>query len=203
METLKDHFIYEYNPELLYDMFYSLSDQMKELHERKQFIPGLNMGKIVVDKSIHFSQAQPAFMREEAKRQNITAFAKIMIGCYLSQGVKFQDLSVIEDSWFLENLDDIFQCVQYPGFEKEYFRRVFSGENIYYSDYMDKINQEEQISNAKSEGRIRSLVKSNGHNMLPEETQKAARIHVAFNPLLVGLSIAVIAVMTIMFILIN
>lgn len=205
MESLKEKFLYEYNPDILSSMFEMLFEQLKDTHLKNDYIPDLNMGNIVFDKGVKLDNKIKSDNIEEDKGQNIRALAKIMIGCYLSQGVYFNDLSHIDDSWFEEHLSEIFKCVNYEDFDEEYFRSVLiDKKNYYYSDYLKRKRQKKQLEGADvseiHESGIR-LTKNNG--AASKSIDEDAKLQALFNPLLIGFSIAIISVIILMVILLN
>ena len=212
METLKDRLLYDYDPEELPKIFNKLFLKLKNIHKENKFVPWLNINSIVCSEDdFIFVNSVKTDNIEEKSGENIRALAKIMIGCYMRQGDLFNDLSQTPDSWFINNLDNIFSCFNYEDFDKEYFYGVFvEQKNDYYSEYLNRKKQSAQLSEVgKTQGFMKVLKNPNvpGINEHGEEEinklDMTARMHTAFNPLLIGMSIAVIAVVTIMIILLN
>ena len=210
MELLRDRLLYDYNPENFPRMFSGLFDELKSLHFQGKYVPWLNINSIAIndDNKAYFVNSVKSDNVSEDSKKNIKALAKIMIGCYMRQGTNLNDLSITEDEWFKKNLNTIFSCIVYEDFDKEYFQSVLDGNSTYYSDYLREKRQAEQLNGAMSYGH--SKVLSNGKNMLPKDGQTTnrqdrigANMSVAFNPLLIGMTIAILAVITIMAILLN
>ena len=220
METLKEKFIYEFNPDNLADMFEKLFRKLHAIHFDGKYIPNLSMANIAFDdnNNVHLVNATPIENVKEIKGQNIRALAKIMIGCYLSQGTLFNDLSYTDDSWFVDNLDTIFQCINYPSVDKEYFYSIFvDKKDEYYSDYLNNKREHNSLAGLQEKGFVKtlktaaSMLYNDNSKELEQDIQQkdetnwkmSAKLHTAFNPLLIGVSIATIAVITIMAILLN
>lgn len=211
METLKDRLLYDYDPYKLPELFSGLFGELKSLHTQGKVVPWLNLDSIAVDddNKAHFVNTVPA-KDEGYFFENTKALAKVMIGCYLRQGNHFNDLSLTEDDWFITNLDTIFSCFNYEDFDKEYFYGVLvEHKNYYYSDYLNRKRQSEKLSGVgKTEGLRKVLINPNAPaiNESYDEDKKldiSARMHSEFSTLLIGISIAVIAVITILIILLN
>lgn len=216
MESLKEKFICDFNPDTVADLFEELFNRLHAIHFEGKYIPNLNMDNIVFnDKDdAGFVNIKPMDDPEKYKGENIRALAKIMIGCYLSQGPLFNDLSYTEDSWFVDNLDTIFKCINYPEVDKDYFYFVFKEKkNYYYSDYINRKRQNEQLENASQSQKqgFRKVLRGAGSELYrdveeidkPSEVKTSAKIHTAFNPLLIGISIAIIFIIITMVVLLN
>ena len=205
MESLKERFLYDFNPEMLSSLFELLFKELKVKHLKNKYIPELNMGNIIVDKEITFDNVQSTDNIEKEKGENIRALAKIMIGCFLSQGVYFNDLSRMPDTWFEEHLTEMFGCINYEDVDEEYFRSVLiDKKNYYYSDYLQRKRQKKQLEGADvseiHESGIR-LTKNNG--AASKSIDEDAKLQALFNPLLIGFSVAIISVIILMVILLN
>ncbi len=211
METLKSYFLYEKNTDGVSEIYENLSRQLKAVHARETVVANMNSDEIVLDETPAFHPEMP-FNYPVEKRYNIKALAKMMIGTYLSLGTGFKDFSSVDDSWFIDNLDTIFDTIHEENFDKEYFASVFlEGKDDYYSDYLDRKRQAAALQGKSNEkGFVKELKTaasalyedlSNQEENTNEKT--AANMQIAFNPLLIGISLAIVSILFIMLALVN
>ena len=111
---------------------------------------------------------------------------------------------------FISNFDSIFDAINEENFDKEYFSSVLlEGKNYYYSDYLDRKRQSESLEGKSNIQGYRKVLRTAGSELYQnlddeiEIQEKSANMHISFNPLLIGVSVAIIAVLVIMLILIN
>ena len=192
METLKEYFLSNNDYSNLPNIFSNLSKQLKIIHDNGMVIPLLNSDKIAVDNGeFSFQYMTEANNYELEKRRNITAFAKLMLGTYLSLSTNFNDFSSVDDNWFSQNIDSILNSITADNFDKEYFDEVFkNGEDTYYSDFLDRKRQSEELGGKgnintyskvlkNSASALYSLGDTEGNN---EDLKKSASINYLFYP---------------------
>ncbi len=211
METLKDSLLYEQDLDLVPEMFEKMFRELKIIHSNGMIVPNINSEEIVFGGSMLFKTIKQPTNFDEQKRKNILSLSKIMIGTYLSLETGFRDFSAVDDKWFIDNFETIFNTMNYKDFDKEYFESVFlDGKNYYYSDYLDRKRQGESLqgnSNIQGYKKVLRTAGSSLYEDLSDEEitvkEKNANLQTAFNPLLIGISVALITVLTIMLILVN
>ena len=206
METLREHFSYEKDYDELPELFESLSRQLKIIHNNNMIIPKLNSDVIIMGDSMAYKPIRQDEDNPNEKRRNLLDLNKLMIGTYMSLESGFKDFSQVDDSWFLENLDGIFDSLHYNDFDKEYFSSVFlEGNDDYYCDYLDRKRQSESLQGKSNVVSYKKVLRNAGSNLyedLSEEEsnikEKNANIHAEFNPLLVIVSLAILTILLIM-----
>ena len=215
MGTLKDYFSYELDSEELSSVFEDLSRQLKIIHSNNMVVPDLTSNEIIFNQKLSFKTIEPSNNFEAEKRNNIIAFAKIIIGSYLSIGTGFIDFSLVDNSWFIENFDTIFSTVHEENFDEEYFRSVFlEGKNYYYSDYLDRKKQSEALQGKSNIQGYRKVLRNAGSSLYEEMSgeyednedeikEKNANLKVLFNPMLIGIMFVIITFVLIIISLMN
>jgi hypothetical protein len=174
-----------------------------------QSINNLSSTNILFDgNSFIFSDVNSSNNIELDKRKNIVSLAKLILGGYLSAANGFRDFSSVDDSWFIQNLDDICETITDDNFDQDYFYSLFTeGNNEYYCDYLERKKQSESIG---GKGNIRSYKKvlSNAaSNFYEDQTEvddlsvekKTAQVTPIFYPLLIGMSLATVLAMYLIF----
>lgn len=209
METLKDYFSYENDIDEVSGIFENLSRQLKIIHSKDMYVPNLSSKEIIVDDDVSFENMTFSENIEADKRKNILSLAKIMIGTYLSINTGFKDFSSVDDKWFLDNLDSIFETINVENFDKDYFSSIFlEGNNTYYSEYLDRKRQGEVLQGTSNVQGYRKVLRNAGSSLYQEMDdqidirEKNANLQTNFNPLLIGFSLAVITVLVIAVVLI-
>ena len=219
METLKEHFAYEpVDLKELPEIFRKLSETLELIHSKGAVVNLLNSDTTLYDTpeftSLKRPENQSSFEKE--KKDNIVALGKMMVGCYVSKETGFTDFSGIKTEWFVANEENIFKYFQYDDFDREYFKPLFENdmaiergiaeEIAYYHVYLRRKEQAEKLRNisgsANEKGTTKALI-SPYYKGTVEDNSKAARLHVHFNPLLIVISIAAIAVIVTMISLLN
>lgn len=211
METLKDSMQYEHDFDDIPELYEKLFRELKVIHSNNMVVPEINSEEIIFGKSMMFKSIKKPSNFEVEKRNNILSLSKLMIGSYLSLGTGFKDFSSVDNEWFKDNIDNIFSTMNYEDFDKEYFEVVFlEGKNYYYSDYLDRKRQGETLQGNRNVQGYKKVLRTAGSNLyedLSDEEdiikEKNANMQTAFNPLLIAASIAIIAVLVIMIVLIN
>ena len=216
METLRTHFSYEKDLDSVPGLFENLSKQLKVIHSNNMVVPRINSDEIYLfdegDDSLSFRTAKADSIEEfeQMKRQNIVALAKLMIGTYVSSNTGFRDFSNESDEWFHLNFDDIFDTFTEKDFDREYFSSVLlEGNNYYYSDYLNRKRQSESLEGKQNIQGYKKVLRTAGSELyqdLEEEEEikeKAGNIQITFNPLLIGISLAIITVLLIMYALVK
>lgn len=212
METLNDFFLYENDLDSVSEIYEELSRQLKIIHSNNMIVNNINSKSITYDDNLNFEDISSPSNFEADKRNNIISLAKMMIGTYLSLGTGFKDFSSVDDSWFTDNLDNIFETIVIKDFDKEYFESIFvDGNNYYYSDYLDRKRQSESLQGNSNIQAYKKVLRNAGSSLYEEmeeqeeitNSKNSANIHVSFNPLLIALSIAVVTIIIMMIVLIN
>lgn len=211
METLKEHFSYERDFDELPELFENLSRQLRIIHSNNMIVPKVNANEIVLGEAMAYHPVRLESDNPNAKRRNLLDFNKIMIGAYLSLGTGFKDFSSVDDSWFLENFDSIFDTIHYDDFDKEYFSSVFfDGKNDYYCDYLDRKRQSESLQGNTNVVGYKKVLRNAGSSLYEELSdeesnikEKNANLQSAFNPILIIISLLIITIIVTMMILIS
>ena len=209
METLREHFTYEQVAlEEVPEKFKELSETLEEIHSKGAVVKPLNSDTTIYNSKEFTNISYPSNFELERKA-NILSLGKLMVGCFVSSGTGFKDFSDIDTDWFRNNTDTIFDCFHYKDFDRDYFEPLFNGNEEYYSDYIDKKRQAARLKGtAIEQSNARVLAKRNGsipaiEGREEDYMEEAARVHMNFNPLIIGLSIAIIAIIITMIILLN
>jgi hypothetical protein len=210
METLRTHFSYENDLENVSELYENLSRQLKIIHSNNMVVPNINSDEIYLGESMAFKPVKESDNYQMIKRQNIVSFSKLMIGTYLSLKTGFKDFSNVDDQWFIDNMDTIFSTINEENFDKDYFSSVLlEGNDYYYSDYLDRKRQSESLEGKSNIQGYRKVLKTAGSELYQnleydtEIKEKNANIHITFNPLLIGISLAVITILVIMIALVK
>lgn len=211
METLREVYSYDNNLDDATEVFYKISRELKIIHANNMVVPNLNSNEIVFGDSMYFKNMRKSNNFEIEKRNNILSLAKIMIGVYLSSKNEFRDYSEVNDEWFVNNLDTIFEVFNYPDFDKDYFSSIFlEGNDYYYSDYIDRKRQSEALQGNNNIKGYTKVLRNAGSSLYEDLCEidnsikeKNANMQTAFNPLLIGISIAIVSILLIMFVLVN
>ena len=192
METLKEYFLSNNDYSNLPNIFINISKQLKIIHDNGMVIPLLNSDKIAVDNGeFSFQYMTEANNYELEKRRNITAFAKLMLGTYLSLSTNFNDFSSVDDNWFSQNIDSILNSITADNFDKEYFDEVFkNGEDTYYSDFLDRKRQSEELGGKGNINTYSKVLKNSASALYSsgdtegnnEDLKKSASINYLFYP---------------------
>lgn len=196
METLSQYFLYNNDYSNIKNIFVNLSRQLKIIHEHGMIIPNLNSESIVVDDDFSFSTMEGTDNFSLDQRKNMISFAKIILGTYLSLPNGFKDFSNVNDEWFVNNINDICSSIADENFDSQYFKSIFlEGSNEYYSDYIDRKNQEESLSSKSNIQGYKKVLANAASKLYQEQVfdeedlsidQKKASINSIFYPLLVG-----------------
>lgn len=210
METLRTYFSYENDIDNVSELFENLSRQLKVIHANNMVVPNINSDETYLGESMAFRTVKAGEDFQAKKRQNIISFSKLMIGTYLSLKSGFKDFSNVDDSWFLDNFDTIFQTINEENFDKDYFYSVLKeGKDYYYSDYLDRKRQSESLEGKSNIQGYRKVLRTAGSELYQELDdeieikEKNANIKITFNPLLIGISLAIITILLIMLALVN
>ena len=219
METIREHLTYE-KADLneLPKRFEELSKTLEFIHSKGAVVHPLNSDTTGYD-SPEFSSLRRPIDFEKERRENIVSLGKLMVGCYVSNETGFKDFSDVDTNWFSEKEGDIFNCFHYEDFDREYFKPLFDNQKnmfdepkdiaetiCYYHVYLNRKRQAERLKGAaQNKGTTKSLVNPHfkGLTDSDESLNTAAQMHISLNPLLIGMSIAIFAVITIMVILLN
>lgn len=203
MDTLKSYFMYENDTSNISDIFNNLSKQLKIIHSHGMVVPNLSSESIVVDEDYNLSFDNMEYAEDNdfvsQKRRNIVDLAKIILGAYLSLETGFRDFSTVDDEWFAKNVDGINEAIIAEGFEKDYYIELFSGSNEYYSDYLDRMKQMNNLSGSQNVNSYKKVLRTAASSLyedaseeVPEVVEsKTASISAYFYPILVGLSLLV------------
>lgn len=215
MEKLNDYFLYDYTDNGLSDMMDRLSEHLKELHSKNQYVPNLSSNTIMYDgEDFVFTDIEPSSNIELDKRKNLTALAKLFLGCHLSVGNGFKDFSELDDSWIIQNLDDICDTITDEDFNADYFRALFNeGSNEYYTDYLDRMAQNAELGGKGNTNAYKKVLSNAASSIYAEPTyetsedyedvttveKKTAQVTPIFYPLLIGLSLTAVVGMYVIF----
>ena len=212
--TLKFAYSDDNNIDDVTEVFEAIFRELKIIHSNNHVVHNLDSNKIYFGKSTFFSENDygTSYNFEAEKRENILSLAKIMIGIYLSNKNGFRDYSEVNTEWFVNNFDTIFEVFNYPDFDKEYFSSIFlEGKDYYYSDYLDGKRQSEALQGNSNIHGYTKVLRNAGSSLYEDLSEidnsiikeKNANIQTTFNPLLIGISIAIITLLFIMFVLVN
>ena len=177
METLKEHFTYNLDPDQAREIF-----RLKELHSQGKYAD-------ITSETIGFVEDYD-FLRvykgsnEELRKKNIESLAKLAVGTYFSlPSGTFYDYSCFPT----ENLRNYFDSIEsnipvvYP--EDSYYREVLVNGNMwYYNDYLNTIKKQSQ---GKGNNRVLTYSTPQGKAMTNKE--EAAFVNLAFYPIIVSL----------------
>lgn len=196
MEKLNSYLIYNLDSIDLSELFNNLSKQLKLLHSYDKVVPNLSGETILCDEQgFSFDGMADSNNLEVDKRSNLLSLGKLLLGYYLTKSGTLSDLSSVDDNWFIQKVDSICDTITDDSFNGDYFSSLFNGSNEYYSDYLDRIKQNEALG-GKGNVRTYKKVLSNATSELyddqsEEQIMKDASISGVFYPLLIGLSLIV------------
>ena len=106
--------------------------------------------------------------------------------------------------WIFKDTTDYFveTTNPYDNFDKEYFYSVFfEGKDDYYSDYLDRKKQSESLQGKSNLQEFRKVLRTAGSSLYEDQEEqevkeKNANIQIAFNPLLIGLSLTILSILS-------
>lgn len=196
METLESYFLYETDYSSINKIFSDLSRKLKDFHSRNIVVNNLDASNVVYkDGSFEFKNVSEN-NNESAKRKNIVTLGKMMLGTYLSLSTGFKDFSLVQDSWFSQNIDEITSSIMSEDFDQLYFRQLFSGSNEYYSDYLDRKKQSDELNSKNNVAQYKKVLKNAASSLSDEQDfvideevdveRKTASLSTFFYPLLIG-----------------
>ncbi|MBE6151519.1 MAG: hypothetical protein IJZ46_05300 [Bacilli bacterium] len=182
METLKEHFTYNLDPDQAREIFIKLDSRLKELHSEGKYAD-------ITSETIGFVEDYD-FLRvykgsnEELRKKNIESLAKLAVGTYFSlPSGTFYDYSCFPT----ENLRNYFDSIEsnipvvYP--EDSYYREVLVNGNMwYYNDYLNTIKKQ-----AQGKGNNRVLTYSTPQGKAMTNKEEAAFVNLAFYPIIISL----------------
>lgn len=199
METLNQYFSYNKDYNDMINAYRVLYKKMKIIHDNGMQVPYIDSNHILYDGSFSFDSMVLSQNIEVGRRENLLSLTKLFLGTYLSLSTEFRDFSQVDDEWVSTNLNSINDSITEEYYPKEYFSSVLlNGENLYYSDYLDKIEKENSyntISNKNSYKKVltnvgSSLYQDNSMNMdidneVSSIEKKSAFINIMFYPVLI------------------
>ena len=207
METIREHLTEEKaDLDELPKKFEELSKTLEYINSKGAVVYPLNSDTTGYD-SPEFSRLKRPMNFEEERKGNIVSLGKLMVGCFVSNETGFKDFSNVDSEWFKNNENGIFDCFHVkPLFENDVnSERSLSEEIAYYHVYLKRKRQAEKLKGAsQNKGVAKALINPHFKGMTDDETlNAAAKMHTSLSPLIIGISIAILAVITIMVFLIN
>lgn len=209
METLGNYFSYNNDYSEINPIYNELSQQLKEIHSNGKVVSDFSAGSIAYDAGSEFLAVGDPVNFEAEKRKNVVAFAKLLLGTYLSLSTGFTDFSNVDDSFFFENIDDICSSITADDFYPEYFYGVFKeGKNEYYCDFLARKQQEQALSGKQNEATYRKVLANAASSLYADNnesddidlTKKQASVNTLFYPILI---VGTLLILGLLIVLIN
>lgn len=201
METLESYFLYEKSSSNIKNIFENLSRQLKIIHSHGMTVSNISSNSIILNGDNFSFQEMERPMENEfesEKKRNIVTLAKMMIGAYLSVGNGYRDFSQVDDKWFINNIEEINSAIIDEGYDKSYYSQLFNGSFEYYSDYLDRMKQNNSISGKENVNKYAKVLRTSSSNLYEDQSDtndysdiesKSASISSYFYPILIGVSI--------------
>ena len=182
METLKEHFTYNLDPDQAREIFIKLDSRLKELHSEGKYVD-------ITSETIGFVEDYD-FLRvykglnEQLRKSNIESLAKLAVGTYFSlPSGTFYDYSCFPTEELKNYFDSIESNIPVVYPEDSYYREVLVNGNMwYYSDYLNTIKKQ-----AQGKGNNRVLTYSTPQGKAMTNKEEAAFINLAFYPIIISL----------------
>ena len=189
MENLGQYFVYNNDPEQARDVFISLDNQLKLIHE-KGYTVDINSSSIIYENGFGFSKFY-AGLTEETRRKNIEDLAKLAVGTYFSIPTgTFSDYTHLPNEYIRDNFDIMESNILKVNPNDDYYREVLVNGNIsYYNDYLKQLKLSNPQGKANESSRVLSYSTPQGRAMANKD--EAAFINLAFYPIIISLFIVI------------
>lgn len=182
METLKEHFTYNLDPDQAREIFIKLDSRLKELHSQGKYAD-------ITSETIGFVEDYD-FLRvykgsnDDLRRSNIESLAKLAVGTYFSlPSGTFYDYSCFPTESLRNYFDSIESNIPVVYPEDSYYREVLVNGNMwYYNDYLNNIKKQSQ-----GKGNNRVLTYSTPQGKAMANKDEAAFLNLAFYPIIISL----------------
>ncbi len=185
METLGQFFSYNNDPETVRDVFLSLDNQMKLIHERGYSVD-INSSSIVYENGLGFARFKPN-LTEEERKNNVVDLAKLAVGTYFSLPTgSFSDYTHFPNDYIKDNFAIMETCILPATDNDNYYRDVLvNGSSAYYNDYLKELKaRNSQNHTPHSNSRVLSYSTQEGRAMTNDNNKEAAFISIAFYPIM-------------------
>jgi len=201
METLNQYFSYNKDYNDMINAYRILYKKMKIIHDNGMQVPYIDSNHILYDGTFSFDSMVLSQNIEVGKRENLLSLTKLFLGTYLSLSTEFRDFSQVDNEWFSSNIDSISNSVTEEDYPKEYFLSVLlNGENLYFSDYLDKIERENSYNSMSNKNVYKKVLSNAGSSLYQDNSinsnndndnefssieKKSAFINIMFYPVLI------------------
>lgn len=195
METLNQYFSYNNDIEKARDIFLSLDNQLKLIHNRGYSVE-INSSSIVYENGFSFSKFNYG-LSEEERLSNIQDLCKLAVGTYFSlPSGTFCDYTHLPNEYIYENFDVMESSILKATANDSYYREILvNNKCIYYNDYLKELSKNNN-GKGNTNGRVLSYYTPQGQAMTNKD--EAAFIELAFYPIIVTLSIIMLYVVYIL-----
>ena len=214
MDNLDSYFLYNADDINMSEVFDQLSRNLKFIHSNNQVVGNISSSSIIFDgNNFIFGSVEETDNFARDKRRNLISLAKLVLGGYLTGGNGINNFVEADDNWFIQNIDSICDNITADDFNSDYFYSLFEeGSDEYYCDYLQRKKQNEALGGKGNTNAYKKVLTNaaSGIYSAPayeeyEEDEvstiekKSAQITPIFYPLLIGISLATVITMYIIF----
>ena len=152
--TLNEYLTYNGN-ENISEKFIDLYRDLEVINRNDLVVTNMDMDHIYLDKTGNFVfDDNYSIGDEEDVNDNLMDLTKIFFGSYLQSPEGYRDYSKMSTDWVIDAFEELKDTIPDPDFEKDYFRRVFDGEIVYYNKYKEK-DEKKEIKPSKTKKLVR------------------------------------------------
>lgn len=214
MDTLESYFLYNADGINMSEIFDQLSRSLKDIHNNNQVVDNFNSSSILFDgDNFTFGSVEKTDNLARDKRRNLISLAKLALGGYLTGGNGINSFIEADDNWFIQNIDDICGNITADDFNSDYFYSLFTeGSDEYYCDYLQRKKQNESLGGKGNTNAYKKVLTNAASGIysapayddnVEEEVstveKKSAQVTPIFYPLLIGMSLATVIAMYLIF----
>ena len=153
--TLNEYLTYNGN-ENIGEMFIDLYRDLEIINKNDLVIMNMDMDHIYLDEDSNSFAFDDEFKMgdEKAINDNLMDLTKIFFGSYVESPTGYKDFSKASTDWVIDAFDELKDTIPNPDFEKDYFRRVFDGEIVYFNRYKEK-EKDKEVEPSKTKKMIK------------------------------------------------
>ena len=127
-------------------MFIDLYRDLEIINKNDLVIDNMDMDHIYLNEDTNSFAFDDEYSMgdEDAINDNLMDLTKIFFGSYVESPSGYKDFSKASTDWVKDVFDELKDEIPNPDFEKDYFRRVFDGEIIYFNRYKEKEKEKKE-----------------------------------------------------------
>ena len=142
--TLNEYLTYNGN-ENIGEMFIDLYRDLEIINKNDLIVNNMDMDHIYLNEESNSFTFDDKYSigDEDAINDNLMDLTKIFFGSYVESPTGYKDFSKASTAWVIDAFDELKDDITNPDFEKDYFRRVFDGEIVYFNKFKEKEKEKE------------------------------------------------------------